>query len=193
MNLKFAFAGRIRSGKDTAALFVEEWIQERHDIPVERVGFADEIGRLIREYFPDAWTDGKPRRHYQLIGQTFRVLNPDIWVEQLNQTLNEIDFEWGYLNELPYGVIITDLRQQNELEYLHENGFVTIKVVSDDDVRLQRIAEKGDKYKESDLNHDTEVAVDSLETMYTITNNGSLEDLKRSVYSLLDELVANKT
>lgn len=193
MNLKFAVAGRIRSGKDTAAMFIEEWLVEHEDVPVERIGFADAIGKLIREYFPDAWKEGKPRKHYQLIGQTFRVLYPDVWVSQLAKTLNEIDFEWGYLNEVPYSVIITDLRQQNELDFLHENDFITIKVVTDEDLRIKRIEEKGDQYSEEDLNHSTESAVDGLQTMFTIYNNGSLEDLKKSVFSLMNELVGDMT
>lgn len=193
MNLKFAFAGHIRSGKDTAALYVEEWIKENEDVPVERVGFADAIGKVIREHFPDAWKDGKPRKHYQIIGQTFRLLNPDVWVSKMAQTLNEIDFEWGYLNEVPYGVIITDLRQQNELDFLHANDFVTIKVVTDEELRIKRIEEKGDQYSKEDLAHETESAVDSLNTMYTIYNNGTLEDLKESIYALMDELVGDVT
>ena len=105
--MKLAFVGCLRSGKDTAA----DYFVKNHDF--KAFSFGSGIADVIHRYFPDAFEEGKPRKHYQVIGQAFRELNPDIWVEILEEKLKEA---WAENPEK--SVVITDLRQLNEYERL---------------------------------------------------------------------------
>lgn len=158
--MKIAIIGKMRSGKDTAG----DYLIDLHDF--KRFAFGDEIGRVIKRYFPTAHEYGKPRRHYQLIGQTFRQLDPDVWIHALDTDL----FFRSTKND---NVVITDVRQPNEVEYLRSKGFVILKIEADEPTRLKRIAREGDRFDPTTLQHETEIAVDGLSYDYLITNNGT--------------------
>lgn len=187
MKTRVAFAGRIRSGKDTAADYVASKYMD-NGYAVQKMGFADAIGEVIGRYFPEAFENGKPREHYQVIGQVFRLLKASVWVDELIEHIeSEVEFYNAYAEE-ELVVIVSDLRQQNELERLHEEGFVTVKVVAPEEVRLKRIEEKGDVYTPEALEHPTELSVDRLETHYTIVNDGTLEELQMKLDQLFESL-----
>jgi dephospho-CoA kinase len=174
--MKVAIVGRIRSGKDTVGdMFIK-------DYGCTRMAFGDEIGRVIQDYFPDAFKDGKPRRHYQHIGQRFRDLDPDVWVKQLEKRL-KINYVKGVRR-----VVITDMRQRNEYEFLKSLGFQVIKVETADEIRLERMNANGDQFTLADLNHETEQQIDALPYDYLISNNTSLEDLYKQVQHVAEEL-----
>lgn len=190
MRTKIAFAGRIRSGKDTAADYIAS-LYEKAGYAPQKIGFADAIGGVIETYFPGAFDKGKPREHYQLIGQWFRQLDPDVWVNQLFKRVNSrIDLFEQYGTE-EAAIIVNDLRQKNELDRLHEEGFVTVKIIAAEWTRVKRIEEKGDVYSQEALDHPTEVSVDGLQTTYTIYNDGSYEELTRKLDRLFDMLRGN--
>ncbi|MFP3398635.1 hypothetical protein SB749_20125, partial [Brevibacterium sp. SIMBA_078] len=83
--------------------------------------FGDGITKVINQYFPEAFNDGKPRKHYQVIGQSFRELDENIWV---NMALKELESHWKHFGDYP--VIITDLRQVNEYSVMKSLGFTVI-------------------------------------------------------------------
>lgn len=70
--MKIAIVGKIRSGKKV----VGDYFIERYEC--EQMAFADEIGTVISYYFPDAFVEGKPRFHYQQIGQFFPTIDPKV-------------------------------------------------------------------------------------------------------------------
>lgn len=186
---KIAFAGRIRSGKDTAAALSASIIREKdRGVMIEYHAYADGIAKVIKGNFPEAFSEGKPRKHYQVIGQTFRQLDPLVWVKHLQRELDQAEREWSYLGE-DFAVIVTDLRQENELEQLHAEGFTTIKIVADEELRKERVIAKGDAWNEDSFNHETEQAVDGLGTHYVIENNGTIEELEAKIRSVLDDVV----
>lgn len=188
MKTRVAFAGRIRSGKDTAADYVAEQYKEE-GYHAMKLGFADGIADVIRAYFPGAFDDGKPREHFQVIGQTFRLLDADVWVRVLMERLRLLEGLFDKHSETEAAVIVKDLRQQNELERLHAEGFVTIKVVASEETRLARMDEKGDVYTMEAVNHPTEVSVDGLHTTYTVTNDGTLDELYEKLDLIFEELL----
>ncbi|MGV2685420.1 hypothetical protein GNF82_13610 [Clostridium perfringens] len=62
---------KMRSGKDTfAGWFIE--------IGAKKFTFASGIVEIIDKYFPLAKVNGKPRLHYQHIGQALRQLDNDV-------------------------------------------------------------------------------------------------------------------
>src|SRR5699024_10208974 len=116
-----AITGEIRSGKDTVAEGISNVF-----VQVKKLYFAEEIERIIRIYFLEAFEGNKkPRKYYQKIGQFMRSINPEVWV-------NQVDEKYRYLQSI--GVtdfICTDLRQFNEYEWLKSEGFLVIKVEAD--------------------------------------------------------------
>ena len=82
-------------------------------------------------------------------------------------------------------VIITDVRQENEVKWLMDNGFKIIKVSTPEEVRIQRMVASGDTIPEDReslekmLNHETEQFVDQSPCDYHVENIGTIEDLER--------------
>lgn len=174
--MKIAVVGKMRSGKNTVAdLLTEEY-------GFQQLAFADGITEIIKKYFPEAFTEGKPRGHYQHIGQGMRELNPNVWINHVNRRVTNILCD-GYMCGVEPNVIVTDCRQKNEEMYLRRNGFKIIKVEADDQLRLQRIASAGEYVTPEQFNHDTERQVELIEADYLIDNNGTYEELKQEVFN----------
>lgn len=185
--MKIALFGKIRSGKDT----VGKILIEEHGF--KRFAFGDGIGAIIQEYFPEAWAGGKPRKHYQHIGQQLRVLNPNVWI---NYMLHNIDKEtcrkrqqWAIGKEdSPHlNVVVTDGRQINEAERLKEEGFLIVRVVCPEEIRIERMKALGDLFKPEDLKHETELNVDRITPDVEIINDGSLNDLYIKVQKMIQD------
>lgn len=176
-NMKIAFVGRMRSGKDTAG----EYVLSKHRW-AKQLAFGDEIKELIKVYFPQLLEgNNKPRKLMQEVGQLFRKYDADIWVKRLNRTYINYKYR-GYTD-----FIITDVRQQNEVDFLKSQGFLIVKVETAEELRLERIKASGDAFSVEDLNHETEQAVDTLDYDYLITNNTSVKDLTKQIDFILQE------
>lgn len=172
--IKIALIGKMRSGKDT----IGEWLINEYEF--KKYAFADGIGEIIDKYFPEARANGKPRLHYQHIGQELRKLNPDVWVNYLMRTLEKDDY---------HRIIITDTRQVNEVKTLKENGFIIIKVEADEETRIKRILESGDNFNIEHFQHETEAQVDLTEADITIVNNKTIEELKQEVLNIINKII----
>ncbi|MDR7207634.1 dephospho-CoA kinase [Priestia megaterium] len=174
--IKIAVTGEIRSGKDTVCEYIMRRIYD-----CEKLYFAEGIEKIIREFFPEAFANGKPRKHFQDIGTFMRTINANVWVEY---TANKY-----YLhNELSSpNFICTDLRQPNEYEWLKSEGFTVIKVDADFEIRKERALKAGDNFTEETFNHPVEQAIRSLPYDYLITNNTTLEDLFEQVDYILQK------
>ena len=167
-NMKIALVGKARSGKDTVA-----------DYLVAHYGFTEyKFSKGIRDVInlvrgEDAT---KNRRELQDVGQGLRrALGEDVWV---NYTLATVK------GDTP--VVISDCRQPNEAKRLREEGYLLIRVESDEEVRVQRMLAAGDTFTREDLNHETEQI--GFECDSIIHNNGSLEELYAQVEQHIDTL-----
>ena len=179
---KIALFGKMRSGKDA----VGEILCKHFGFT--RFAYGDAIKDLVDDYF-DIPKGVKPREHYQVIGQTFRGLDPEIWIRLLNKS---IDGANKYLVEVkgkdPFDVVITDARQENEYHDLKKQGYTLIMVDCDHSIRMERLLAKGESIDPKILNHETEQFTDRVECDYVIENNGSMEDLEMEVYMLIHKL-----
>ena len=173
--MKIALLGKMRSGKDT----VGEYLCDTHNC--KRFAFGDEVKDVINTYFPKAFENGKPREHYQVIGQSFRKLNPNIWIERTLEKINTVEQLNPNIN-----IVVTDVRQPNEATELRKRGFTIIKVVAPEHIRLERILAAKDNFNEEELHHETELNVDRCVYDYCITNDGTLEELYREVDVVLN-------
>lgn len=179
--MKIVLFGKIRSGKDT----VGEMLIENYGF--NRLAFGDEIGEIIKRYFPNAFDNGKPRHHYQFIGQQFRQLDADIWIKELLRKAEVLDHMTGK----PVNIVVTDARQLNEAKKLKEHGYVIVKVVASDEIRIDRMKKAGDNFRPEMLEHETEKQVDLVSPDYVVPNDGTLEDLKENV-DLLIEMIKER-
>lgn len=174
--LKIGILGQLRAGKDTVA----DIIKKEGSGSWWTFAFSDGIHSVIEDYIPKEYDKGKPRLALQEIGQLLRKFDTDVWV---NKLLNSNDYKTG--NTLGANILVTDVRQPNEVKRLKENGFIILKVSADKDVRAARAVASGDNFDSNMLNHETEQLVSICPFDYEINNSGTLEELESSVKDFL--------
>ena len=177
--MKIAVFGKMRSGKNTVADILT------HEHYFKQFAFGDGIGEIIEKYFPEDWVGGKPRKHYQHIGQQLRVLNPDVWINYLLRTVEKYGEDCRFLRQCPNNIVVTDGRQLNEAKRLKEEGFLIVKVTAPEELRIKRMEASGDVYSPELLSHETELQVDLIEGDIEIINDGTLEELMVKVQKMI--------
>jgi dephospho-CoA kinase len=180
--VKLALCGRLRSGKDT----VGNHLYIRHSF--NQVAFGDALKKNAHATFPWVSEFSKPRALYQQFGQLMRQIDPDVWIKHAERAVKgAIDYNVNTDAE-KVGVVISDLRQPNEYEWAKANGFTIIRITAPDEDRLFRAKLAGDDFNEADLEHETESHIDGFAVDYTIENNGTVDDLKLQVDSVLAQI-----
>ena len=163
--------GRARSGKDTVANFI-----------VAAVGgyqysFADPIRAMLAPLGVDMsdpyWQARKeepipalgvsPRRMMQTLGTEWgrQLINPDLWLIMAHQRL---------LQSGP-GMVISDVRFDNEAAWIRKHGGRIIHVVRPDTKAVEA--------------HASEDGIEVQDTDARLFNSGTLEELQLSVRELL--------
>lgn len=174
--------GYARSGKDTAAKLLVETLE------FKRIGFADALrqdlialdpiidphtGQLlswaisvcggdmekVKTAFPE-W-----RRLQQRYGtDVWRRNDPDIWINRLGAAIR-----LDYKKHMTPGYVIPDVRFPNERDSVDFDMVI-------------RINREGTKPSNG---HDSDTMVDQIDVDYVIDNNGSIEELQRTVLNLV--------
>lgn len=166
--------GRARSGKDTVANFI---LAQRGGYIYS---FADPIRAMLVPLGIDMrdpyWQERKeevipaigasPRRMMQTLGTEWgrQLINPDIWLILAKQLL---------LNYGP-GMVIADVRFENEATWVREQGGRVVHIERPDNVAVEaHVSEAGIVFKgeEGDIK---------------IVNGGSLEDLQQTIRGVFD-------
>lgn len=179
---KIALCGRLRSGKDTVAnhLYIKYGFST--------VAFGDALKKNAHAAFPWVSEFSKPRALYQQFGQLMRQIDEDVWIKHAEQAVKgAIDFRAG-IGEEQVGIVITDVRQQNEVDWCRKNGFTLIRVTAPDEDRIARAIVAGDDFTVHDLAHETEQAIDGFAVDAEIVNDGSVDDLKRKVDEIMEAI-----
>lgn len=171
-NKRISVYGKMRSGKDTVA----DLITLKGGVLTTQIAYGDKMKEHYHSIFGYNGSE-KDREGYQWFGQAMRSWVPSIWVDSLEATIRNIDDGRR--------IIVTDMRQPNEFDHLKERGFIMIKVETPDHIRMERMNERGEVVTDKELNHETEKNVDKYDYDYRIINDGSLEDLKRKVQTML--------
>ena len=155
-------AGRARSGKDTVATF----FTKTHRV----VRFAQPIKEAVQALY--GWSDIATESGIKDVVDHKWGISPRsamVHVAQSTRLFVANDFFVRRLFDSWKGdpIIIPDVRYKHEVDAIHARGGITIKIT-----------------REGIHKHDIEFTVDELETTHQVTNNGSLDGLRRQIDSL---------
>lgn len=174
--MKIAIVGKLRSGKSIVS---EEILQLKNTALIEFSGALQEVVSIL---YPN--NKGKKDREKLIkVGQHLRKMDKDIWVNIVKYKIQNC--ESG-------NIVVVGVRQLNEYEMLKEQGFVFIKVVADEKIRIERCKDQGDIFSSEILNDPTETVLDEFKCDYEIINDSSIEDLKRKVKEVLISILLNE-
>lgn len=190
-----SLSGRIGSGKDTVANIIEQ-VSPSNNWQIKKfAGKLKDIAELLtgipKIHFEDQEfkkTSMAPewnmtyRDFLQRIGtEAMRNgLHENVWVNALFSdykattiAVGSNEFDITEKDVLP-NWLITDTRFPNELEAVKQHNGITIKVIRDSGNTVGTL-------------HSSETALDHYTNWdYVIDNNGSIEDLKAQIFSILE-------
>lgn len=178
MNI-IGLSGPAGSGKDTVAGMIIErrvgWCTLSFAEPMKRMLVAG--GFLTQEQIEDRWFKEtplsfhgcSPRHLMQTLGTEWgrKLIAPDIWVRLLNEQVSTLA-ENGVS-----GVVITDVRFENEATYIRSHGGRVVHVRRDTARKDRHESERGIKIAYGDM---------------AIYNNGPIDALRGNVEVLLAAL-----
>jgi len=176
--------GQQRAGKDTIA----DYLEILYDF--KRFNLAKGIYELAYQYFD---MKKKDRELLIKIGKQMRGIDPDVFIKY---TLKEIEkymavYKWvkkTYETEINKNIVITDVRLKREYKTLNENGFISVYVYADKEIRSKR-----EGYNpEADVDAtETELTISNINYDYIINNEGTKEELKEAIKELIKKIENN--
>lgn len=170
--IKIALVGGARTGKDTIAIYLGS------TLGFIRIAFGDSLKDMLFKVFPDLPVEPKPRGVMINFGQSCRAIDPMVWIKHLDRKAKHLEDK---------NVIITDVRQPNEIEYCKDNGYILIKVVAPTKAQEQRALEGGEIL---DVNNELDqVALGFDGFDYEIINDGSLLELYNKVNEVIKDIL----
>lgn len=202
---RILIVGKLRSGKSLIARYLERKYN------FHEVAFGDELKRSadrlfgnteVAEYMREPIYRGgaedvpfldpneivgyrKPRRLYQDFGQLLRTMDENIWVRHAESMMESLE-----TLRTTAGIVISDGRQPNEIEWAKRNGFVIIRVSANEDTRLARAEAEGDAFSLEDLRHGTEQHIDDYAVDYEVWNDGGdRAELERKIDEIMEGIV----
>ena len=164
-------SAKAQHGKDTAAQILKEYL-EQCGKRVLIIHYADLLKWLCTKFFGwDGNKDEAGRTILQHVGtDTVRKQNPDYWVNFVVQFLKMFSADWDF-------VLIPDCRFPNEAERMIENF----------DTAVLRIFRPGfeNGLTAEQLQHPSEVAMDSYPFDTIIYNDSDLEAFKKKLVDFI--------
>jgi dephospho-CoA kinase len=136
------------------------------------MSIAEPLYRIAFELFGATQKD---RRLLQILGDKLREIDQDCL---LNRLLEKIE-------DYPGLIVVDDVRLVHEADVLRQHGFIAVKVVADDSVRLERLKARGEEVRADEDLHVTEQEVDLIVPDWVLVNNDcTLADLKAKINEL---------
>lgn len=156
--LRLAFGCQKRVGKDTAC----EYLKKQHGGHI--LSFAQPLYEIMNSTQNKLNLPKKKNREFlRMVGMWARKQNEDVWVDYLINQLNKIPIE--------NNVFISDVRFENEMEALKDNGFTLIRILRFPD-NLDDI-------------HISENSLLNADWNLEIENNGTIENFHYSLDGLI--------
>jgi hypothetical protein len=184
----FAISGKARSGKDAFAEMLAEELNKLAYPPYVLMAFATELKRRCQDAFGLSWEQlwgnekETPDKRYPLsssdgywcgrtimqeFGEWYRTVDNEYWTRILFDVIKEKDYK---------NVIITDLRYKSEASYITRHGGLLIRINRDGRDVI------------TNSTHASETGLDDYKFDVEVSNDGTLEDLRRSAKDVLDIL-----
>lgn len=169
----YILSGKARSGKDTVAKMIKEEC-ERNDLKVITLQYSSYIKEYIKKITNwDGNEDTKPRDLLQKLGTDIRENIDNFFF--VNKIIDDIKV-YSYFFDI---VIISDARFEMEIE-LPRKEFENVETIYIERPNFDNGLSNVEK------SHPTETALDSYNDFtHKIINNGSLNDLKNKVISII--------
>lgn len=165
--VRIAITGGLRSGKSTLASTIRE------NLAGSRVfSFGDQLKFYFNEIFPNE-NGAKDRDGLVKFGQSCVDIDKYVWVKHLAQEVDSPFFYGGMTS----GIIIDDLRQPHEYEFLRDNGFEIVRIEADADTRSERAKNEGDNFTSDSLTHPIEKYHETFDVDFTLNGNASPEEV----------------
>lgn len=170
--LKIALGHQARVGKDTFAAAVKSLTCVSSFPNVVTYAFSDslyEIAGIIQE-FAGVRREKDPELLQNLGTFCRQHYGDDFWINKCNEKIQKSN-----------GVIlVTDMRYANEMTYLKNNGFITVKIT-----RKDRVIDR-------DPGHKSEIDLLDAEFDYTLTNDGTEEEFREKAIKFVDSLLQKR-
>lgn len=154
--MNIGLVGLAGSGKDAAAT-------ELYKMGFYPASFADPLKALCRSLGWNGEKDEKGRRLLQEVGCAMRHFDPDYWVKQADRNYQK-EADW----------VFTDVRFPNEAEMITGRRGILIRI-NRPNLKLTQAHE-----------HESEKSIFTFPCHYQVDNDGSLEDLYRSVRLIVE-------
>ncbi|MCF8001681.1 MAG: AAA family ATPase [Halanaerobiales bacterium] len=154
------------SGKDTVA----RYLNLKYDY--KQFSFASKIYGIAEELFN---MRAKNRFLLQSIGQKMREIDSQVWIKNVEKQIR---------NDQANRVVISDLRQKDELDWAIENGFTPIRVFVDKKIAIERLKARDGHCDESRFEHESEKGVENIK-MRTLYNNGDIQELFKQIDKMM--------
>ncbi len=173
----YLISGKARHGKTTSANMIKDYYKS-----LGKNSLVTSYGKYIKMYVKeitdwDGRDETKPRELLQSLGTEVirkKLGKEDFYVKRLDEDMD-------VYNEFVEAVMIDDVRLPIEIEYFKERYPERIKTIHI--IRPEFESELTGKQK----SHITEVGLDNYSDYdYTILNDGSLEDLREKINTLIE-------
>lgn len=176
--------GRKRHGKDTVGNFLVKYLN------FIRLGYADNLKECCRAVFGfndeqlygnlketiDKYWNITPRKAFEYVGtdlfrnQIHNILpdiGSDIWIKSLERKILNLSENNDNLN-----IVFTDVRFQNEIDFIKKHNGIIIKVERPDII--------------SDSTHESETNCDNFQFDHKIINDSTLDELNNKINNIFN-------
>ena len=166
--MKIALTGNICSGKS----YLANLLAKKYNLEI--YSFASKIKEIAVDLFK---MENKDRKLLQNIADKMKEIDKDIWIKYVLADIGE-----------KKNVIIDDLRFENELNYLRQNGFIIIRLKVPEEERVSRIKKLyPDNYKQhiEGSKHNSELNVNNLNVDLEINSDlEALNNIEKFLFNL---------
>lgn len=175
----FLIAGRARQGKDTVAAMIREYYLKQGFMP-ERIQFSYYIKDYTKRL--TAWdgseeTKAEIRGFMQELGTEIvrKQIDEDFFIRRVCEDIKVYSFFCDVLT-------ISDVRFPREIEEVQKNFPNVVSILIERPNFVSPLDEK-------EMKHETETALNNYNKYdFIIKNDGTIEELKRKVIQLLEEV-----
>lgn len=158
--MKMALVGISGSGKST----VSEYVSQKYGAKVCSTGG---VCRAISNILFGT----EERKYLNLLTDKLKSIDENILME-------------AALKKDDMVCVFDSIRYESDYRYLKNKGFSIVKIECSEQLAMKRLKERGQLYKEEDLEHGSECGINLIPYDYSIDNNNSLKEL----YSQVDRL-----